>query len=266
MRSKSYSSQLLNLILSFLFYIISFIFTLSALVVCLPLLVTKKTSFLFLKYWAVIELWFLKICCGVSYELKNFNVPESGSLIAAKHHSVFEILILLKHVPNPVFFLKKEIMYVPLVNFFLLRTKQLVVDRTNKQNSGLLDIACDLISTSNIIIFPEGKRVKPEENTKFHAGIIFLAQKLEKKAHEKACKMNKNDQIINQFKQNIIPFAINCGVFWPKKSLIKQPGVAVVQQLPNLICDSSLSQNLANLQKVINEYSAILVANSGFYH
>lgn len=217
------------------FYLLSFISTLWMCMVCLPLLISKKASMWFIRSWATVELFFLKIFCGLSYKLVGFNVSDSGNIIACKHQSAFEILILLKHVKNPVFFLKKELMFVPLVNLYLWRTGQLSVARGSGGNFHLIELAQNRLKDSNVIIFPEGKRVPiAHTDVPYHSGVIFLAHKS------------------NAF---IVPFATNTGCFWKRKEFIKRSGVAVLEQLPDFYLENSLKISLQNLQTKINTRS-----------
>ena len=54
-----------------------------------------------------------------------------------------------------------------------------------------------------ITIFPEGTRIKPGEKGKYKLGAARMARALQ---------------------MNMVPVAVNSGLFWPKNSFLKYPG------------------------------------------
>ena len=54
-----------------------------------------------------------------------------------------------------------------------------------------------------ITIFPEGTRIKPGEKGKYKSGAARMAQQLQ---------------------MNMVPVAVNSGLYWPKNSFLKYPG------------------------------------------
>lgn len=216
--------------MNLLFYISFILYSAAIGILGMPLLVTHYTASLVMRAWATGVLLLLKVLCGVDYTT-DLHVSEKGNLVVCNHQSAFEIMILIKHVPNPVFFLKHELFYVPFINLYLWRTGQLGVNRTRKGNSGhLLERAVKLAPHKNIIIFPEGERVHVNEIKEYHAGAVLLAKKLHKP---------------------ITPCVTNAGYFWPKKSFKKIRGTAVLRQLDPMTCDKPARVMLKELQDTI---------------
>ena len=101
------------MIRSIIFYIILFIWTFSLGILCLPILILPK---IYVRKLA--NLWingifiFLKIICGISYEIRGLeNIPDKPIIVASKHQSAFETLLLFKIIKNSVFIHKRELLY-----------------------------------------------------------------------------------------------------------------------------------------------------------
>jgi 1-acyl-sn-glycerol-3-phosphate acyltransferase len=64
---------------------------------------------------------------------------------------------------------------------------------------------------SQVIIFPEGTRVAPDDQLPYHPGVSAL---------------------YTQLQAPVVPVALNSGLFWPRNGFVKRPGTVVVEFLP----------------------------------
>lgn len=198
---------------SILFYIISVI---ASIVICtfgLPLLMTMRGAKKVARTWAGCMLILCKYILRIDYTT-NINMSDSGHLIACNHQSVLEILILLRHVPNCVFILKRELIFIPLINLYLLRSGQIAINRKSPDKNKLFEQASRAIKHSNIIIFPQGTRVEYGSIGTYKPGVALLAKKLQVK---------------------ISLCITDAGRFWGRRSLGKTRGVCKVVQLSQQI-------------------------------
>lgn len=155
-------------------------------------------------------------------------MPQHGGyIVASKHQSAWETLAFLTVLPHPAFVLKQELLRVPLVGGILVHMGMIPVSRRSTSlKSGInqdtfLQQGKTAIATEHrpVVIFPEGTRTKPGEQTRYRQGVIRLAQYTH---------------------APIIPIALNSGVFWPRHTFFKKPGIIDVVILPPLLAEQSL--------------------------
>ncbi len=189
------------------------IFILFTVLLSLPLIILRifgyKAAFLIAKIWSIIIIKSLKYICGVKYELQG-NLSFKNSLIFSKHQSTWETIFFLLVIPNPVFIVKKELMYIPFFGWCLYLLNNIPIDRASGKSAMrkmIVETKKSIEEGFSVILFPEGTRVKIGETTKIKQGGIILAKSL---------------------KIPIIPITHNAGEFWPKHSFIKYPGTIKV--------------------------------------
>ena len=68
------------------------------------------------------------ILCGLKSEIRG-EVPTGEVMIAAKHQSFFDIILLCSVLPRPKFIMKRELIYAPFVGQYALRIGCVPVDR-----------------------------------------------------------------------------------------------------------------------------------------
>ena len=73
------------------------------------------------------------------------------------------------------------------------------------------DVAAGAAEPGQLIIYPQGTRVAPGETLPYKVGTGLLYE---------------------QLGQPCYPVATNVGVFWPKRGILRKPGLAVVEFLP----------------------------------
>lgn len=186
-------------------------------------------------------LWLAEKICGQTYELRGQeNIIMQHMMIAAKHQSAFEIIVLLHHFPDGRFILKKELLWIPIFGQYLWRMGMVPIKRSKR--SKLLD---DIVRAAKvlahqrrpIIIFPEGTRVKAGETGKYQPGVGV---------------------IYDQLKLPILPVAVNTGIYWPKKRTEKRAGKAVIEFLPVIEPGLGLRDCMEQLKSEVENASARL--------
>ena len=130
---------------------------------------------------------------------KENIINNSKFFIAASHQSMFETFFLQTIFNSPVFILKKELLTIPVFGWYLKKIGSISIKRnkTTKENLGFFDDIVKLVSTSSkpLIIFPQGRRLLPDDRTSFKKGASRIYEKL-----KIPCQ----------------PVAINSGYTWPK--------------------------------------------------
>ncbi len=200
----------------------------------LPLLVSQRITSSVARSWARLTIGWLRLSCGIRTEQRGV---VQGQLIACKHQSALDTLMLWCALNGPAFVLKRELYWIPIFGWYLHRTGQIAIDRSDGR-SAMAQIAAQaepmLAAGRAILIFPEGTRVRPGERRPFRPGIARVSAML---------------------RLPVTPAALNAGYFWPKHSLVKKPGLAVLEfLLPVPVCDDQETW-LPRLETIINDAS-----------
>ncbi len=161
----------------------------------------------FIRQWSLFNLWWLKITCGIRYQVKGVeNIPVDNGIIFCKHQSTWETLALQCIFPAQTWLLKKELLLVPFFGWGLAMLEPIAIDRSkgNRALRQLIDGGTERLHKGRwIVIFPEGTRLLPGQKGKFHKGGALLAQR-------------------SGFP--VVPVAHNAGEFWRYKQFTKSPG------------------------------------------
>ncbi|WP_454915079.1 lysophospholipid acyltransferase family protein [Xanthobacter sediminis] len=165
--------------------------------------------------WAATTGALLRVICGTRVEVRGReNIPEGPFLIAAKHQSAWETLALLPMFPDPAFIMKKELTFIPLLGWYFAKARMIPVDRSGGMAAlkALTRYARREVEAGRqILIFPEGTRRPPGAPPDYKFGVAHLYGAL-----GVPC----------------LPVALNSGLYWPRRTLIKQPGTILVEILP----------------------------------
>lgn len=229
-----------SLIFNFLFYS----WCLICFVICLPLLACPLSWLRWARHiWLSGIKGLLHYVMGLQYRVIGEEyISASPAIYAVKHQSAWETLTLLLLIPNGVFVLKKELLWLPFLGWYLQKTGQIAIDRGNgtKALRAILKRADQAVMRGySPIIFPEGTRVAPGHRKSYLPGIAALYQNLQ---------------------LSVIPVAHNSGLFWPRRSFIKKPGMITLQFLPPIAPGLGRKEFIAKLEKEIETASDSLIA------
>lgn len=196
-----------------------------------------------LKLWARLSLAALRLLVGIRIEARGFApLPHGPVIVAPKHESALDILLMLALLDRPVFVLKQELTSMPIIGWYARRAGYLIVDRAGAANSmrGLLRASKTVAAKGRpICIFPEGTRVPPGASPPLKPGVLGL---------------------VGQLRAIVVPIAIRSGHCWPRESFLKFPGIVSVSMLPPLAPDMARSESLAALHDAINALKATKAA------
>ena len=227
---------------SLLFYIgqiISTILIAPVGVIAFPL--DFKKRYYLITRWAVFNLWWLKICCNVTYEiLGKENIPKKPCIVMCKHQSAFETLALQRIFIPQVWILKKELLQIPIYGWGLASMQPIAINRDSsiKSFKQIADQGCERLEKGYwVIIFPEGTRVAPNKKKKYLPGGGMLAEKSGAR---------------------IVPVAQNAGRLWPRNSMIKKPGLITIKIGPVMESKNKTAKEITNnvenwIEKTVGE-------------
>ncbi|MBR5130370.1 MAG: 1-acyl-sn-glycerol-3-phosphate acyltransferase [Alphaproteobacteria bacterium] len=223
---------------SILFLIVFYAITLVMSLLFIPtFLLPRKYALWFPICWTWILPRLLRFFCGVKVVFKGLeNLPkENGYMIACKHQSALETLLFHAIVPNTFYVLKRELLFIPIAGLYAPKTGCVAIDRkggASAMRKMLNKVQKNLEKGMNLIIFPEGTRVKPGEKKTYNPGVALLYE---------------------QCKAPVVPVALNTGYCWPKNQTKKIPGTVTIEFLPPMPAGLHRRAFLSELQDRIEE-------------
>lgn len=187
--------------------------------------------------------WSARVIAGLHSEVRG-EVPEGGVLVAAKHQSFLDIILIFGALPRGRFIMKKQLVWAPVLGWYGLRIGCVPVDR-GKRGHAIKEMSARVKSGAQepgqLIIYPQGTRVAPGVSRPYKVGAAVLYSELG---------------------QDCVPVATNVGMFWPRHSLYRKPGLAVVEFLPRIPAGKDTRAFLAELEGVIEPASDKLMAEA----
>ncbi|ABM45188.1 lysophospholipid acyltransferase family protein [Bartonella bacilliformis] len=202
-----------SLLFTFFFYIATFV----QMILYAPFyfLTPRKKAQIFLKTWARITLFLQKHIAGTTYEIEGLeNLPNGAYIVAPNHQSAWETVSLFLYFDDPVFILKRELMWLPILGWYIAKMQMIPINRTTpiKALKIVINNAKQKAKQGRqIIIFPEGTRQQPGQKPDYKSGILAL---------------------YNELGLQVIPIAHNAGLYWPRNNFRRYPGTIRVRILP----------------------------------
>ncbi len=229
---------------SVLYNVLFYLNLLAYVIAALPTLVMPRRAIVVVaKLWARTNLWLLRVVCGTGVEFRGLGkIPAGPLLVSSKHQSLWETFALLPILSDPVYIMKRELMWIPLFGWYTWKAGMIPVHR-KKRSQALADMtACarrELVRGRQIIIFPEGTRRSPRAEPKYKYGVAHLYAEL-----EVPC----------------VPIALNSGLFWPRRSLRRNPGTVRMEVLDPIPPGLGKDAFFERLQREVEAATARLVA------
>ncbi len=175
----------------------------SLLTVVLP----YRVRYRFITYWSASNLWWLRITCGLNFQvIGKENIPDHPCIVMSNHQSTWETMAIGPIFPPLTWVVKRELFFVPIFGWGLALTQPIALNRSAGRRAvdQLVEQGVKKIRKGRwILIFPEGTRTPPGTKRKFKIGGAMLAEKSG---------------------APIIPVAHNSGTFWARKQLTKKSG------------------------------------------
>ena len=216
-----------------------------ALAFAIPSILSRNMAFAGVHLFCRWVRWTAAVLVGLRSEIRG-PVPQTEVIIAAKHQSFFDIILLCSVLPRPKFIMKRELIWAPFVGQYALRIGCIPVDR-GKRGAAITkmkaDVARGTALPGQLVIYPQGTRVAPGETRPYKHGTGLL---------------------YDQLGQTCIPAATNVGVFWPKRSLMRYPGLAVVEFLPEIAPGLSVPDFMRRVESTVEDASQRLMRDAGF--
>lgn len=159
----------------------------------------------------------LRVVFGLRWEIRgDVNLARGPVLVAAKHQSVLETLILQHALCDPAIILKRELLAIPILGIILRWLGHIGVDRSGDLDEArrvLVEARRAHVEGRPVVIFPEGTRREVGAPADYKTGVELLYGVL---------------------KAPCVPVAVNSGRVWPGRFLLPRPGRVVIEFLPEI--------------------------------
>jgi 1-acyl-sn-glycerol-3-phosphate acyltransferase len=199
----------------------------------LPFLLTPRAwTMRFGRFWAASVLALLKLIVGLGHEIRGLDrIPRGGCIIAMKHQSAWDTLVLPVVFTDPAVVLKRELLLLPFFGWYAARAGSIAIDR--KAGAGavrsMLAKARPVAGAGRpIVIFPEGTRVAPGERRSYQPGVAALYQALA---------------------LPLVPAAVNSGLYWGRRSFAKRKGRIILEFLEPIPPGRTRPRLMAELER-----------------
>ena len=205
-------------------------------------LLSKKWAYKIIKLYCWICFFILRIMVNIRVECRG-DIPKGNVLICSKHMSFLDVLMLAYFLPRVNFVMKKELVFTPIIGIYGLRIGCVPVARGTKSkalNNMIRGYENSIYNKDEqqIVIYPQGTRVLPDEKKQYKIGAGVLYDKLDLPCHL---------------------VATNSGIFWPKGSWRRNSGLAVIKFINVLEPGLTLNKFMKETEKNIERESKILM-------
>ena len=189
--------------------------------------------------------WTMGWMVGIKGEVRG-EVPQDEVLIAAKHQSFLDIMLIFHALPAAKFIMKRELLYTPIIGIYAKRLGCVPVAR-GKRGAAIAkmvrDVEAGRTDPGQLIIYSQGTRVAPGVKAPYKVGTAVL---------------------YDQLGQPCVPVATNAGLFWPRTGVRRTPGTAVVEFLSTLPQGLDRDTFMATLEDTVEARSNALMREGGF--
>jgi 1-acyl-sn-glycerol-3-phosphate acyltransferase len=214
-------------------------------ILVLPLLLGPPRPLLaYSRMWIWVGLRILRLTVGIDHRVAGAErIPDGPVLFAIKHQSAWDTLAINLVIRDGAIVLKRELTWIPLFGWCLVRSRQIAIDRAGGMGAlrAMVRAAQARVREGRpIVIFPEGTRVAPGTTHPFHAGVAALYSALD---------------------LPVVPVALNSGLFWPRRSLALRPGTITLEFLEPIPAGLPRRAFLERLENTIESASERLLAD-----
>lgn len=185
-----------------------------ALVVTPALLLPYRAVMACKQGWLTVIVWLVRHVIGVTHEIRGTaKIPPGPVIFAAKHQSAWDTIGLSYIHRTAAVVLKRELAWIPVWGWFLLRLGMIPIDRGKGPSALKHIVAAARRRTTegrSVLIFPQGTRTAPGTRRPYLVGVAAIYAALD---------------------LPVVPVALNSGLFWPRRTFRKWPGAITVEYL-----------------------------------
>jgi 1-acyl-sn-glycerol-3-phosphate acyltransferase len=203
--------NLIRSLLHLLFMVVTVVPWALAVVVVAPFLNASRIYWM-CAGWLRLAVWGGRWILGIRNHVIGYeNLPvgtTAPAVLLVKHQSTWETFAMPTLMPHPLAYVfKKELLRVPFFGWAMARMDMIHIDRSQRTRAfaKVVQQGRRLLAQGTwVIMFPEGTRIERGQRGEYKSGGTRLAI---------------------QTGAPVIPIAVTSAKCWPRKALIKRPGV-----------------------------------------
>jgi 1-acyl-sn-glycerol-3-phosphate acyltransferase len=178
------------------------------------LLLPRRRAMAFGRFWSRGMVLLLRHIVGCDYQVRGLDrLPRGGVIVAMKHQSAWDAVILPIVLGDPATVVKRELLRLPIYGWYMARAGAIAIDRRAGAAALRRMVAAARSAAAAgrpIVIFPQGTRVAPRTRLPYQPGVAALYQALA---------------------LPLVPAAVNSGLFWGRRRFLKRPGHIILEFL-----------------------------------
>jgi 1-acyl-sn-glycerol-3-phosphate acyltransferase len=228
---------------AFAFNLVFALWTVVIGILALPILaLPRRINMCFGRFWARSVLVLLSVVVGLDHEVRGRGrLPQGGYILALKHQSAWDALIVPIVLGDPAVIVKRELLWLPIYGWYAGRAGSIGIDR--KGGAGALRrmvaAARPVVAAGRpVVIFPQGTRAAPGSPLPYQPGVAALYQALG---------------------VPLVPAAVNSGLFWGRRSFLKRRGHIVLEFLDPIAPGWPRRKLMDEIERRIESATATLV-------
>lgn len=204
------------------------------------------------KIWFVARTWsrgtglLLRVIVGLKVKLVGFeHVPEGRCIVACKHQSVLETVVLVSLFEDPTYILKESLLRLPVFGLWLRKFAQIPIKREKGRDAMQSIIRHGRVAMDEgrqILIFPEGTRKPVGAPPAYKFGVAKLYDGLN---------------------VPVVPAALDAGFFWTPRRFAIRSGTTTIAFMPPIAPGLALPAFMEQLEQTIETRTDALVAAAG---
>ncbi|MBO6668711.1 MAG: 1-acyl-sn-glycerol-3-phosphate acyltransferase [Parvibaculum sp.] len=210
-----------------------------------PCLVLPRRFTLYaMEAWSHLTLWLLRVIAGTRYEVRG-ELPRGGVLVASKHQSMWDTIVMTAILKDPAMVLKRELLWIPFYGWYAQKARMIAIDRGAAAAAIRRLVSQGKAAVAEgrpVVIFPEGTRSAPGSKLEYKPGVAALYR---------------------QLGVECVPAAVNSGLFWARRGFTRRPGTILLEFLPPIPAGLDRKTFMAELETRIETATAKLVEEAG---
>ncbi|TYR34945.1 1-acyl-sn-glycerol-3-phosphate acyltransferase [Mesorhizobium microcysteis] len=182
------------------------------------------------KFWARSSLKLQEWIAGTKSHIEGMeNLPDGPFILAPKHQSFWDTIAFFPYLRDPVYILKRELMWIPFFGWYVGKMKMIPIHRGSRSKAlkqALVVAKERMADNRQLIIYPEGTRRAPGDEPAYKWGIV---------------------EIYAALGVPVVPVAHVAGLYWPRRKFLRFPGTIHARFLPPIEAGLEKDEFMARL-------------------
>ena len=175
-----------------------------------------RRAWLVPKFWSRSSMWlYARIAATRSEITGQENLPQGSFILAPKHQSFWDTIAFYPYLEDPLYILKRELIWIPFFGWYIIKMRMIPVDRGSRAKALRAVVAATRKELARnprqLIIYPEGTRRAPGDEPAYKYGIV---------------------ELYAQLGLPVVPVAHVAGLYWPRRKFLRFPGTIHARFLP----------------------------------